>query len=34
MSAIYINKPQYPMVFTANTFTGNVGLFGGAISIN
>lgn len=33
-SAIYIEAPQWPVYFTENVFAGNVGVFGGAISIN
>lgn len=33
-SAIYIGRPEWPMRFEQNTFSGNVGFFGGAISIN
>lgn len=33
-SAIYIAKPKWPVIFTENTFDGNVGIFGGAVSIN
>lgn len=33
-SAIYIGRPEWPMRFEDNTFKGNVGFFGGAVSIN
>ena len=33
-SAIYISKPEWPLRFENNIFSGNVGTFGGAISIN
>lgn len=33
-SAIYIGKPQWPISMISNSFKGNVGMFGGAISIN
>jgi len=33
-SAIYIESPKWPIYFAENNFIGNVGLFGGAISIN
>jgi hypothetical protein len=33
-SAIYISKPEWPVSFENNIFSDNVGVFGGAISIN
>ena len=32
--AIYISRPTKPVVFIGNKFTENIGLFGGAVSIN
>lgn len=34
LSVIYISRNRKPMIFSGNTFTGNTGTFGGAISIN
>ena len=33
-SAIHISQPKWPVAFIDNNFVGNVGVFGGAISIN
>lgn len=32
--AIYISRPIKPVVFIGNTFEENIGLFGGAVSVN
>ena len=34
MSAVYISRNTKPVIFNGNTFEDNIGLFGGAISIN
>jgi len=33
-SAVYIGSPKWPVYISRNTFAGNVGVFGGAISID
>ncbi|TNV74720.1 hypothetical protein FGO68_gene12535 [Halteria grandinella] len=34
LSVIYISRNKAPMIFTNNVFSGNIGTFGGAVSIN
>lgn len=34
MSLIYISKPEKPVIFYKNSFTDNLGIFGGAIMVD
>lgn len=33
-STVYISKPELPVIFENNTFSDNIGIFGGAIFVD